>query len=280
MERTGDFRQLTRRFSGGAALPPPAKVPRCAFIRAAEDQKRRLDELRHSLHCEGDHAAAIRDFQHQMKDLEGLVEDNSDLAVPTPWRPRDHVAHRRSLLAALYEDLKEIASRVQATSMSEQRRAAEVAGYFTAVPRSSSAALLKPPPPPPPTAIEGSFRGGTEDEPGSGTAVTEHLHEEEQALLAAYETDLDKIVETQAKIGEVANLVSLVSTKVVEQQEQIDAIHELAEESTALVESAGKHLDRAVQNNNSYRFYVVCWFVGSAMALLAFDFIDERYSWI
>lgn len=245
-------------------------MPCSTFMHAAHEQTQRLTELRRSQRHEDGQAEAIQACQQQMKELEGLVEDSSDLALPAPWRPRDHVAHRRALVAALYEELRELAARLQAATAREQQREAEAAGFFTAAPQPTRA------PRPPAAPCVGSDGG-----PGAWpqeVVSSERLRMEEQALLAEFETDLDKITETQAKIGEVAALVGLFSTKVMEQQEQADNIFELAEESTELVEKAGKHLDRAVENSNAYRFYVVCWFVGSALALLAFDFIDERFS--
>lgn len=280
MERTADFRQLVRRLSGGAALPQPGEAPSSAFIRLAGDQQQRLAQLRSSLQDDIDHAAAIQECRAQVKELEALVEDSSDLVLPPVWRPRDHLAHRRSLVSALYEDLKDIASRVQTEAMGEQRRASEVSSFFTAMPSASSTARLKPPPPPPPAADSSRLHGDGEQPLGRppDAAEDQRLESEARALLAAYETDLDKIVETQAKLGELVNLVSVFSTKVVEQQEQVDNIHELAEESTEMVDRAGKHLDRAVENRSSYRAWLVCWFVGSAFFLLAYDYVDARFS--
>mmetsp|Transcript_38690 Transcript_38690/g.120362 ORF Transcript_38690/g.120362 Transcript_38690/m.120362 type:complete len:157 (-) Transcript_38690:136-606(-) len=154
--------------------------------------------------------------------------------------------------------------------MSEQQHEAEVSSFFTAVPSASSTARRKPPPPPPLPPQDGVRPPDAEE--------SERLEAEALALLAAYETDLDKIEETQAKVGELANMVSFISTKVVEQQDQIETIQELAEESTEYVEMAGKHLDRAVDNRSSYRAWLVCWFVGSALFLLVYDYLDARFS--
>merc|ERR1712216_142717 len=106
------------------------------------------------------------------------------------------------------------------------------------------------------------------------------LAAEEQALLQMFDTDLDQIHTTQTKMEEVSSLVGLFATKVTEQQEQVDNIHDLAVDATNYVENAEKHLQKAVENSNSYRFWVVCWFVGSALFLLAYDQFDQRFSLI
>jgi len=91
---------------------------------------------------------------------------------------------------------------------------------------------------------------------------------------------VDQIRTTQAKMEEVSSLVGLFATKVAEQQEMADNIHDLAVEATDYVENAEKHLQRAVENSNSYRFYVVCWFLGSSLFLILFDQFDQRFSLI
>merc|ERR1712039_484012 len=100
----------------------------------------------------------------------------------------------------------------------------------------------------------------------------------ERNLLLTFESDVDKLQAVQAKIEEVASLVGLFSTKVTEQEEMVEHINTETEAATAHVEEAERQLKRAVSNSNSYRFYVVCWFLGSAMALLVFDYVDARWS--
>merc|ERR1712139_413546 len=103
------------------------------------------------------------------------------------------------------------------------------------------------------------------------------LDNEEKALLCMFESDLDRIKETQSKVEEVSSIMNIFANKVEEQAELADQILSLAEESTAYVEEAEKQLQKAVENSNSYRFYVVCWFLGSGTFLLIFDYIDANW---
>jgi len=284
MDLTAEFHRLAG-ISNEASKSTRSVVASSAFVRAAAAQKQRLSTFRHSVHSDSGLTAEIRSCEKQMKELEQLTEDYSDLSVPSPWRSRDHVANRRAIITGLFEELRELAVQVQSTAMSEQRREAEAAGFFVSNVTRSSVAKIKPPAalPPPPQHSGGSFQSNAnsgQQFAENGSEEAERLKAEEQVLKALFESDLDQINETQTKISEIATMMSVFSTKVVEQHEQVDNIHGFAEESTDLVEQAGKHLDRAIDNSNSYRFYVVCWFVGSAIALLIFDFIDERYFWI
>lgn len=274
MDLTADFRRLAG--LGRERLPPPVPLPRPegGFLHAAAAVDLALAEIRCALQLDAKQAAGIRALEAKMAELEALIGDTSDLGaeVPPPPRDRDLLAHRRGTVSGLYGELRELASRVQASQVDELQRQAEVAGFFSA--QAPSAARRRPPPAPaflPPEAAS---------LPAVGAASAVALRQEEMALLTTFESDLDKMQETQAKIEEIANLVGIFATKIEEQQEQVEHIHHEAEEATQYIEDAEKHLHRAVQNSTSYRFYVVCWFLGSASALLVFDFIDARYSWI
>ncbi|CAJ1336273.1 unnamed protein product [Effrenium voratum] len=255
VDLTGEFRRLAG--VQGISAPAPG-----GFIRRAQAEKGRLRALRDLR----DRAATaeINQIQASVGELESMVEDLSDLPM-APGQDRDQVAHRRGVVAALYEELRSLAAKVQGEQVSELQHEAEVAGYFMA------AAPRRPVKPPPSAAMEDLRVPDT-------LGGSEALRAEEQRLLATFTTDLDKIQETRAKIEEVSTMVGFFATKVAEQTEQTDEILELTEESTGYVEAAEKNLQRAIQHSNSYRFYVVCWFLGSAMFLLVVDYIDARWS--
>lgn len=265
MDRTAEFRRLLEK-AGGAAPAPEAPAP-SAFSRSASELREQLELLRRGLRDDSVEASHIQACQQKVERLEASVGDLGELGPRAPRQTQDLLAHRRGVVAALYEELRELASRVQASQVRELRHEAEVAGFFTAAPRQA----FVPKPPPRLEVPEGD--GSAARVPASA------LRAEEQHLLQAFQTDLDKIQETQQKIEEVSALVGMFATKVVEQQEQAEHIHAIAEESTAYIEKAEKHLHQAAKNSDSYRFYVVCWFVGSALFLLVYDYIDSCF-WI
>jgi len=271
MDRTKDFQRLAG-VSSAATFGPPEG----GFMRLAEVQQRKLEELKIVAARDGAEPSDIHAVQDAVAGLEQKVEDLSDLAR-APRQTRDQVASRRGVISALYEDLHTLAAKVQGEQVSELQREAEVASYFTATPASGSRpAKLKPPPGPGMDDLMGWSEGSSQ---AARTALNEEsLRAEEQSLLATFTTDLDKIQETRAKIEEVSAMVGLFATKVTEQTEQIDENLDLIEQSTDLVENAEKHLNKAIENSTSYRFYVVVWFIGSALFLLIFDFIDARWS--
>ncbi|CAK9027376.1 unnamed protein product [Durusdinium trenchii] len=260
MDLTPEFRRLAGLRSVPDEQDERLMKPRSGFILQAEEQQSRLKRLRQSL--DRDATKEINHIQASVAQLEASLE--------VADASRDDLGHRRGVVAALYEELRTLAERVQREQVSQLEREAEVASFFTAPMAPSKAPMTVPPVVP---AMEDLGLPNLEANKSS-------LRAEEQRLLATFSTDLDKIQETRAKIEEVATMVGLFATKVAEQTEQTDECYQLTEQSTSYVEGAQKHLERAIENRNSYRFYVVCWFLGSAIFLLVFDYIDSRWSLI
>mmetsp|Transcript_25662 Transcript_25662/g.82898 ORF Transcript_25662/g.82898 Transcript_25662/m.82898 type:complete len:295 (-) Transcript_25662:34-918(-) len=294
MDRTADFRRFVAGLGGpsATAAEPAASSPSSSsssspFMGEARELRGRLGELRRALLRDGSgEASEIHAFKASVSELEPLALDLSDLAdrAPPHRRRQDLINFRRAVVRDLYEELRDLASQVQTEQMQEMRHENEVASFFTAAPSSSSRAALAPGRKPPPL-LAGSSAQGVEadlvvDALVDESVSAESLKAEEQQLLAAFETNLDQINQVKQKLGEVAAMVSVFATKAEEQQEIAENILEDAQTSTTNVEEAGKHLQRANDNKSSYNFYIVCWFTGSAIFLLIFDFIDARYSWI
>jgi len=99
-------------------------------------------------------------------------------------------------------------------------------------------------------------------------------------LLSVFQTEFDQSQETQTKVQEVSALLIKFGQQVDAQQEVIETIHADVDDSINYMDRAADELKKAKENQNAYRFYVMLWFIGSALFLLVFDFIDARYSWI
>lgn len=297
MDRTADFRRLlaaaatavgsidataAAAAAASVAVPPVLLPPSNGFITAAMEQREMLRQVRREIQHDYSQAPAIQACQEQMAELERLSKDLDDLGPKAPRRKKDLLEHRQGLVRSLYEDLQELASRVQSAQASDLQHEAEVASYFTAAPRvqaASNTTSLKPPPMP---SLGDDDALGLRAGEASNSSVQndEALRAEEQSLLYAYQSDVDQTQETQTKIQEVSALLVMFGQKVTEQQEIIENIHQDVDTSIDNVEQAGKELSKALKNSNAYRFYVMLWFIGSALILLIFDFIDARYSWI
>lgn len=268
MDRTAEFRLLANAAPSDGSVPAPCR-PVNAFMRAAGEQQQRLSQLRHRLQFDsGQKATAVQACKEEMSrshELANLIEDTNGLS-PQEMRQRGQLLeHRRALLWSLSEDMQSLVSSVQSAQVSELQHEAEVAGYFHSSP---SKTLVAPPP-----VIEEPDLWRSDAVGGPGDDAVDA---EVSSLLMMFSNDMDQIQETQKKTQEVSALVTQFAMEVANQQQMIENVTELAEESIEHIKQAEGHLQQAVKNSNSYRFYVVCWFTGSAIFLLIFDYLDSR----
>ena len=98
------------------------------------------------------------------------------------------------------------------------------------------------------------------------------LESEAEILLATYQSS-SEIVTVRSRIAETSTLMSMLSSKAIEQVDLADSILSYANDSIAYIDKADDQLNRAIQHNSSYRFYVVMWFMTLSMILLILDFI-------
>lgn len=276
VDLTADFRRLCGVGAPPAAAPPGRREAALAgtFMSAVEDLAASLLDIQQELRRNPDQSDSIRSCQDRMKDLEVLASDLSDLKLSDigvsasmlqPPLNRDLLAHRKGAVGLLYECLMDLASKVQTSQVEELQRQAEVSNFFSMESSQSGPRRRKLP-------------AATWEPSNTPAVAAPGLEDESRALLQSYESNLDKLQELNTKIVEIGRLMELLGTKVAGQESMIENIHEDTKEATGHIEDATKHLQRAVTNSNSYRFYVVCWFLGSAFALLVFDFIDSRWS--
>lgn len=272
MDRTAEFRALI-----GLAARPLDKNDRPVgpFMRAAAEHQQRLVQLRRRLQIEAGQGNALQACKEEMSRCEGLgrlIEDLTGLAPAERRQTQQLFDHRRALISGLFEDMQNLASSVQSVQVNELQHEAEVAGYFCASSSSTAGHIKEAPPPILDTpAPWGAGSGETVGLPGDDS-----LDAERENMLTFFSNDMDQIQETQQKTQEVSALVTQFAMEVAKQQEIVENVTAMAEESIENVEKAEKHLQKAIKNSNSYRFWIVCWFVGSAIFLLVFDYLDSR----
>mmetsp|Transcript_65148 Transcript_65148/g.103180 ORF Transcript_65148/g.103180 Transcript_65148/m.103180 type:complete len:270 (+) Transcript_65148:102-911(+) len=269
MDRTADFHKII-----GKQEHTP--LPSSPFIRAAKEQRLRLNQLKHRLQIDPAHKAnAIQACQNEMdrcrSELEPLIPDKAELSPEQRRKMDDLLDHRKAVVSGLFEEIQNLVSSVQSSQVNELQHEAEVAGYFTAMGSRSSKAQAAP-------KFDDELLGGVNEI--VGVPNDEALDAEAQSLLAMFSNDMDQMQETQRKTQEVTALVTQFAMELTRQKEVIDNVATMGEESIEHVQQAKKHLDQAAKNKDSYRFYVMLWFIGSAIFLLIFDFLDARYSFI
>lgn len=101
--------------------------------------------------------------------------------------------------------------------------------------------------------------------------VQAQLLQENAALLRSFEGDLDAIQQAESKAHDIANMITLFHTKVLEQSEQIDRIDSQTIESTSMIENGIEQLRRAAGRGASFRMMILFVIVVLSFSLLFLD---------
>jgi len=174
------------------------------------------------------------------------------------------IAHCKLIVEILYTRLRDKLSIAQDRDMVELRRQMNMNEYFK--PKGMGGLVKWTQEVKLSTEVTKSLRDQL-------SAASDELEKEAEILLATYQTDLDEIVSVRSRIAETSVLMSVLSSKAVEQMDLADSILTKANDSIEYVEKADSQLHKAIQNNSSYRFYVVMWFMTLSVILLILDFI-------
>jgi len=217
----------------------------------------------------------------KIKELEEHLSDFEDLGWRAPKQSRDLVAHRKAVIVSLYDDLQQVVEKVELAQVQRLQHEAEVAKYFSEESEMTSvdwSQMAQPSPPPAFGVVGGSVGSSSPALPGLTLPDDDgKLDAEARSILLTYMSDTEDIQATMRKAEEVTSMMNLFSQKVEQQHEQLESILKDAMESTRYVEEAEQHLKKAVDNKSSFRYLVVCWFVGSALFLLVLDFVRSFF---
>ena len=89
--------------------------------------------------------------------------------------------------------------------------------------------------------------------------VDARMDVEAEVLLVTYQNDQDQVTEVRRKIFETSALLSVLSSKAIEQQEVATTVLETATESVGHVDRAEEQLRKAIRNNDGYKFYILMY---------------------
>ena len=89
--------------------------------------------------------------------------------------------------------------------------------------------------------------------------VVEEYDREADVLLVQFESNEDQVTEVRKKIFETSSLLSVLSSKAIEQQEVAYSVLETATESVGYVDRAEDQLKKAIKNNDGYKFYILMY---------------------
>lgn len=89
------------------------------------------------------------------------------------------------------------------------------------------------------------------------------------------ESDFISARDTESKVLEVSELISMFADKVSEQQEAIDLIHEHTLRSHDNVSSGTKQLEVAISRQSDRRLFTLVFFLTLTLTLIFLDFVYD-----
>jgi hypothetical protein len=117
-----------------------------------------------------------------------------------------------------------------------------------------------------------------EEEDGEGLFSAEERQEfalENQALLKELEDNLGQLKKAEKRMLEVSSLLSVFSAKVLEQEEQIDAIYDSSVKSVTYLKGSHHELRQALRHGQASRFGVFFFLVSASLSLLFLDWYSQ-----
>ena len=148
------------------------------------------------------------------------------------------------------------------------------------MPAAKWARLAAPPSQPRPSSVSPPSPSLSSTSTGSAAAVggeyePAELALENAALLSSLSSELDALKVAESKASEVAQLLSLFHSKVLQQAEQIDRIEDQTVTSTQLVERGVAELRKAASKGASFRLMVLFMILTLSFSLLFLDYLYD-----
>lgn len=162
-------------------------------------------------------------------------------------------AVRTAIVAVLYEKLKSQVQAMQEREIVKLEREIRIDKYFqpkfVSLGAASKSVYVRP-------TVE-SLVGAVDP---VGAPVEAEWQHEGVELLFEYQRDTDQVAEVRKRVCETGALLSVLSSKALEQQEVANAVLGIATDSVAFVAGAERELNKAAKHNSSYKLYLVVYF--------------------
>jgi len=233
--------------------------------------------------------------RHKEEEKKSIEEDEEEKEMNS-----DTLAHQHSVVISLYQSLQELTEsiqklRIQRTKQIQQKQQRTKPPAFTphisqhhvqqvnqliSTPSSSSSSSFSSSSSSLSSSSVASSSLSTSESASTSTPAfsqqeMQMLEEENKDLLDLLEDDLDQMQRAEQRLGEISQLMSLFSTKVVEQEEQINLIHEHAINSVMHLKKGNESLRSASRRGVSFRLIVMFVLLVASFSLLFLDWFMD-----
>ncbi|XP_069782008.1 syntaxin-18 isoform X2 [Narcine bancroftii] len=98
---------------------------------------------------------------------------------------------------------------------------------------------------------------------------------ENQHLVSEMNSLVDEVRQIEGKVVEISRLQEIFTNKVLQQEKEIDNIHEIVVGTTENVKEGNEDIREAIKNNAGFRVWVLFFLVMCSFSLLFLDWYDS-----
>ncbi|XP_078393645.1 syntaxin-18 [Cetorhinus maximus] len=101
------------------------------------------------------------------------------------------------------------------------------------------------------------------------------FEQENQRLVSEMNSLVDEVRQIEGKVVEISRLQEIFTDKVLQQEKEIDGIHELVVGTTENVKEGNEDIREAIKNNAGFRVWILFFLVMCSFSLLFLDWYDS-----
>ncbi|XP_068598642.1 syntaxin-18 [Brachionichthys hirsutus] len=101
------------------------------------------------------------------------------------------------------------------------------------------------------------------------------FEQENQRLVSEMNTLVDEVRQIEGKVVEISRLQEIFAEKVLQQETEIDGIHQLVVGATENVKDGNEDIREAIKNNAGFRVWILFFLVMCSFSLLFLDWYDS-----
>nr|KAF6393914.1 syntaxin 18 [Pipistrellus kuhlii] len=120
----------------------------------------------------------------------------------------------------------------------------------------------------------GSWGDGRGEEELSPEEI-QMFEQENQRLIGEMNSLFDEVRQIEGKVVEISRLQEVFTEKVLQQEAEIDSIHQLVVGATENIKEGNEDIREAIKNNAGFRVWVLFFLVMCSFSLLFLDWYDS-----
>jgi len=105
--------------------------------------------------------------------------------------------------------------------------------------------------------------------------LSSQFEQENQRLIGEMNSLFDEVRQIEGRVVEISRLQEIFTEKVLQQEAEIDSIHQLVVGATENIKEGNEDIREAIKNNAGFRVWVLFFLVMCSFSLLFLDWYDS-----